>query len=86
MPIGVLCSRSGTCYAAANDIACTFMHAAVVVLTRCFPVRPRSVPSECPQGVEDLWRRCTLQNPGARPSASDVLDVLVAMAELRRAP
>ena len=42
-----------------------------------------SVPGECPQGVEDLWRRCTLQDPGARPSASEVLDVLVALAELR---
>ena len=44
----------------------------------------RSVPGECPQGVEDLWRRCTLQDPGARPSASEVLDVLEALAELRR--
>ena len=45
-----------------------------------------SVPGECPQGVEDLWRRCTLQDPGARPSASEVLDVLEALAELRRPP
>ena len=43
-----------------------------------------SVPGECPQGVEDLWRRCTLEDPGARPSASEVLDILEALAELRR--
>ena len=46
----------------------------------------RSVPRECPQGVEDLWRRCTLQDPGARPSASEILGVLEALAELRRPP
>ena len=49
-----------------------------------FRVPPRSVPGECPQGVEDLWRRCTLQDPGASPS--EMLLVLVTLAELRRPP
>lgn len=66
------------------------------ILTRCFAVTRlanmltrvplRSVPGECPQGVEDLWRRCILQDPGVRPSASEVLDVLEALVKLGRPP
>ena len=44
----------------------------------------RSVPGECPQGVEDLWRRCTLQDPGERPSASAVLEALLALLHVKR--
>ena len=44
----------------------------------------RSVPSECPQGVEDLWRRCTLQDPGERPSASAALEALLALLHVKR--
>lgn len=44
----------------------------------------RSVPDECPQGVEDLWRRCTLLDPGERPSASAVLEALLALLHIRR--
>ena len=46
----------------------------------------RSVPSECPQGGEELWRRCTLQDPGERPSASAVLEVLLALLDAKRPP
>lgn len=46
----------------------------------------RSVPSECPQGVEELWRRCTLQDPGERPSASAVLEALLALLHVKRPP
>lgn len=44
------------------------------------------MPDECPQGVQDLWRSCTLQNPGERPCANEVLEALESLAELGRPP
>ena len=45
-----------------------------------------SVPDECPEGIQDLGRRCTLEDPAARPSASQVLEALEALGRVWRPP
>ena len=38
---------------------------------------PVQVPQECPEGLADLITRCISKDPEARPTAKEVVDVLM---------
>ena len=39
--------------------------------------RVMQVPQECPEGVADLIARCIAKDPDTRPTAKEVVDVLM---------
>lgn len=56
--------------------------------TGCHPVRGRvlqlQVPRDCPQAVADLYEECTAADPGARPTARELLQRLRQLRKLHR--
>ena len=43
---------------------------------------PAQVPQECPEGLADLITRCIAKDPEARPTAKEVVDVLMRQVSL----